>query len=145
MNKRNVYLASPFFNDKEIVFIEQVEHILESNPTFNVFSPRKLETPDFTPQTPEWAQHIFEADITHLDTADIVVAIIQDNYDDTGTSFEIGYAFATKKPVILVYNSANTQNLMLTQSCHAVVDGVEGLKAYDFDTMPRSTYSGKYF
>jgi nucleoside 2-deoxyribosyltransferase len=145
MKKMNIYLASPFFNEKEIMFIEQVEHILENNPMLDVFSPRKLQTPEFRPQSPEWAQNIFEADITNLDKADVVVAIIQDNYDDTGTAFEIGYAYATKKPIVLVYNSANGQNLMLTQSCHALVDGIEGLKNYNFSEMPTSSYTGKYF
>lgn len=51
---------------------------------------------------------------------------------DTGTVWEMGFAFAVKKPVILftLADSIRSLNLMLTQSCVGVLPGYKALRQF---------------
>ena len=72
---------------------------------------------------------IFAADVGGIDWADGVVAIMDGPDPDSGTAWEVGYAFGTKKPLILVRTDlrspagdAGGYNAMLTQSATARID-----------------------
>lgn len=136
---KKIYLASPFFNEKEIKSMETVRDILRQK-GLDVFVPSENQsTKEFG--TLEWRKETFESDVNGIDNADVVVAIInQGNYDDSGTAWEIGYAFATKKPVVLVNVTGETINLMIADSLHALITSYEELLAYDFDKLEVKPY-----
>lgn len=137
---KKVYLASPFFNDKEIERMETVRDILRGK-GLDVFVPNEHQNPDFKFGSLEWRKATFESDVNGIDTADVMVAVIsQGNYDDSGTAWEIGYAYATKKPVILVNVTGETINLMIADSLHALITSYEELSAYDFNAMDKKPY-----
>ena len=140
---KRVYLASPFFNEKEIEYVEQVEKILGEK-GLNVFSPmrnqldEKLET-----GSRQWSIETFMNDLKYIKWAEIVVGIYHGNYSDSGTAWELGYAYASDKPVILVHVGENS-NLMVHEGSHANLT-LDELKDYDFNKLASSFYTGEMF
>jgi nucleoside 2-deoxyribosyltransferase len=139
---KRVYLASPFFNEKEITYVEQVEQILKEK-GLTVFSPMRNQMEHLEAGTRHWSIETFMNDVKFIKWAEIVVGIYHGNYSDSGTAWELGYAYATDKPVILVHVGENS-NLMVHEGAHANLT-IEELKEYDFDKLPSSFYSGAMF
>ncbi|MFD1205291.1 nucleoside 2-deoxyribosyltransferase [Sporosarcina contaminans] len=135
---KRVYLASPFFNDKEIGYLEQVEMMLDEK-GLKVFSPFR-HSADAEMGSRQWSIETFMDDIKHIKWAEVVVGIYHGNYSDSGTAWELGYAYATDKPVILIHVGENS-NLMVHEGAHANIT-LKELKDYDFDQLPSSFYSG---
>ena len=138
---KRVYLAAPFFNDTEVKNVEYVENVL-SEKGLSYFSPMRRENKG-EPGTKEWAYDIYEADITEIKNADVVVVLSYGNYDDSGTSWECGYAVGIGKPVVLVHIDRNgDSNLMM--HCGGLTNiYLDELADYDFDSMPVYEYTGK--
>ncbi|MBO4522299.1 MAG: nucleoside 2-deoxyribosyltransferase, partial [Methanomicrobium sp.] len=69
---------------------------------------------------------IFEYNLKALDECDIVVAVVDGADADSGTAWEIGYAYAVKKRVILLRTDfrrvgrSEAVNLMLEESGEVV-------------------------
>lgn len=138
---KKIYLAAPFFNESEIARVDKVKEILR-NKGLEVFVPMEHQNPQFEFGSMEWRKATFKNDVDHIDWADLVVAIIANgNYDDSGTAWELGYAYATNKPVILVNPTGETINLMIADSLHALIQSYAGLEKYDFDTLERKEYT----
>ena len=137
---KKVYLASPFFDDAELERIDKVKEILDSK-GLEVFSPKEHQNEHLEFGSIEWRKATFENDVKHIDWCDVVVAIIcKGNYDDSGTAWELGYAYATNKPVVLVNITGETINLMIADSIHALITSYDELKEYDFEKMEKKPY-----
>ena len=134
-----IYLASPFFNEKELEHVEEAEALLRDL-GHTVFSPRENQLPMVEFGSFEWRTNVFRNDIKHIHWADYVFGIIGDNYDDTGTAMELGYAYAISKPVLLFNPSGNIINLMLTDSLHAYFEDWGDVAKYDFENLPILPY-----
>lgn len=144
----NIYLASPFFSDDQIARVQRVEQALTSNKTVaNFFSPRLAEPSDLEYGSLPWRDFIFKNDIKHLDEATVVVAVVDffDDHVDSGTAFEIGYAHAIKKPVIIVQEKGNKLNLMISESLTYYTQSVEALETYDFTQLKQNIFTGNVF
>ena len=138
-----IYIAGPFFNEKEINNVKYVEKLL-SDRGISYFSPMRHKVEDEEPGTIAWAKKIFEIDTTAMEDCDAVLILYYGNYSDTGTAWECGYAYAKGKPVLLVHIDGNDSNLMMHCGCHSNIDLSE-LAGYDFDSMPVYYYTGKMF
>ena len=137
---KKVYLASPFFDDSELERVNKVKEILDSK-GLEVFSPKEHQNEHLEFGSIEWRKATFENDVKHIDWCDVVVAIIcKGNYDDSGTAWELGYAYATNKPVVLVNITGETINLMIADSIHALITSYDELKEYDFEKMEKKPY-----
>ena len=137
---KKVYLASPFFDDAELERVDKVKEILVSK-GLDVFSPKEHQNEHLEFGSIEWRKATFENDVKHIDWCDVVVAIIcKGNYDDSGTAWELGYAYATNKPVVLVNITGETINLMIADSIHALITSYDELKEYDFEKMEKKPY-----
>ena len=137
---KKVYLASPFFDDAELERVDKVKEILDSK-GLEVFSPKEHQNEHLEFGSIEWRKATFENDVKHIDWCDVVVAIIgKGNYDDSGTAWELGYAYATNKPVVLVNITGETINLMIADSIHALITSYDELKEYDFEKMEKKPY-----
>lgn len=134
-----IYLASPFFCPEELEHVEQLEKMLREL-GHEVFSPREAQLPELEFGSFEWRTNVFRNDLNHIKWADIVVGIVKDNYDDTGTAWELGASYILGKPVYLYNPSGNIINLMLTDSLHGYFESVEEIKAYDFEKAPPKPY-----
>ncbi|WP_225229126.1 nucleoside 2-deoxyribosyltransferase [Paenibacillus gallinarum] len=154
MNKVKVYLASPFFSEEQVDRVQRVEKALENNPYVGeFFSPRLEQLTHLTMYTAEWADAVYRNDVKHVDWADVVVAVIdyegetelhgaRHGHVDSGTAFEIGYAIAKGKPVIIIHEKSGIVNLMISQSCHAYLESAEAVADYHFINMPKMPFTG---
>lgn len=142
-NIKKIYLAGPFFNEKEIKNVEYAEKVLQEK-GLSFFSPMRHSV-EAGRGTPEWARMIFEMDRDEIKKADVVVALYYGAYSDTGTAWECGYAAALGIPVVLVHADREAgSNLMMHAGCTTNID-LEDLADYDFDQMPVYEYTGKMF
>lgn len=152
MNKNNVYLAGPFFNDLQKHYEEQVAYALHNNVSVgNIFRPSQLEFKEEF-GSKDWKASVFETDITAINNSDIVVMIANfHNVDDeiisdTGTTFELGYARGTGKPIILVYFDNEKEpedkilNVMIDMGAQVHIAGsvdsvMKELTSFDFNNI----------
>lgn len=134
-----IYLAAPFFNQTELSHVEAIEKILRSQ-GHTVFSPRENQLPQFEFGSYEWRTNVFRNDVNHIKWCDAVVSIVGDNYDDTGTAWELGASFILGKPIYLYNPTGNIINLMLTDSLHGYFESLTSLSFYDFETAPPKPY-----
>ncbi len=125
-----VYLAAPLFSEAERSYNATLAARLEEN-LFEVYVPQEAGDDSGTRGNP--AQDIlFEKNLQALKDADIVVAIIDGADADSGTAWEMGYAFAVEKPVIALRTDFRRighhehVNLMLERSS-SVVTSVDQL------------------
>jgi nucleoside 2-deoxyribosyltransferase len=139
---KRVYLASPFFNNREIKNVKLVAELLKSK-GLEVFEPMENQMEHAEPQSRQWSIETFRNDVKFIDWAEVVVAVYDGNYSDSGTAWEMGYAYATNKPVIVIH-VGDSSNLMVHEAAHANLYLTE-LVDYDFDKLPSSFYEGKMF
>lgn len=147
---KSVYLASPFFSDKQKERIYQVKEALVKNKTIDsekIFIPHEHEYQEAEFVSFEWQKATFQLDVSQIYAADLVVAIVdykmeetKENEPDSGTAFEIGFAYGTRTPVAVVqFDPEKEVNLMIAQALTAYFDvskdGLEQLATYDFDKM----------
>lgn len=135
-----IYLASPFFNDEEIKYVEQAEKILRDR-GFEVYSPREHEIRNETVGTVAWSKATFLEDRYAIDICDVVVMLYHGNYSDSGTAWECGYAYGIDTPVIVVHLGGNS-NLMVHEGCRSNIT-MDELENYDFEKMPVEKYMGE--
>lgn len=136
-----IYIASPFFNEEEMRTVKRAERILKDK-GYEVFSPRLHEVRDESAGTPEWSKETFKLDKAEIDASIFVVALYWGSVSDSGTAWEIGYAYGTGKPVIVVH-MAEDSNLMVHEGSYTNLLGLDELTAYDFRIMERNSYTGK--
>ena len=137
-----VYVASPFFNQEEIGLVNRVAAILKEK-GLQTFLPMENQLDHLEAGSRHWSIEIFMNDLKFINWADIVVAIYHGNYSDSGTAWELGYAYAHGKPVIVVHVGENS-NLMVHEGAHANLT-LEQLENYDFNKMESSFYTGDMF
>ena len=116
-----VYFAGPLFTTPEQAWNAEVAAALRAA-GHEVFLPQDQEPG-------QDASGIFATDVGGIDWADVLVAIMDGPDPDSGTAWEVGYAYGTKKPVVLVRTDIRTMagdagayNPMLTQAATARVD-----------------------
>lgn len=137
-----IYLASPFFNPEQLERVEAVEKILDEKEQM-VFSPRKAQYGELEFGTPEWRTAVYRNNVLHIEGADLVVAIYDE--EDSGTMWEIGYAVGLGIPVIVFKETEQPVNLMISDSLHAFVGSREELANYDLESKPSIEYTGEVF
>lgn len=145
MSNIKLYLASPFFNERELACVRQAEEILFAR-GFEVFSPRLNEVRTPPENRAAWSRDTFLNDRRYLEWADVVVMLYHGGYSDSGTAWEAGYACGKGKPVVAVHVGAEADgsNLMIHESAAANIT-LEELRSYDFVSLPHKPYKGKMF
>lgn len=136
---KKIYLASPFFNEKEVEIMENVLRILRSK-GLEVFAPYEHQNKHLEFGSLEWREATFNGDMEGIYNADIVVAILDGNMMDSGTAYECGIAFENKIPLVCVNIEKKAINLMIAQSIHAILSSYEELEAYDFNKLEKIKY-----
>lgn len=135
-----VYLAASFGEKNSIKRknVEEAAKIIESK-GLKVYKPWTYEIPhawDY-PNT-EWGEMVFANDVKAIDDAKLVVVLSYGRESTAGTNWEAGYAFGTGKLVIVVEMTDKIMSLMVSNGMYARVKGLDGLRQYDFVSMPRS-------
>jgi nucleoside 2-deoxyribosyltransferase len=152
------YIAAPFFNDVQLGAVKALELIIEEHghqyhsPRLH---PRNAGASKLEKLTQDQAEEIFQDDVKgivhsnaviatldwllpendvvqHVRTTGSEVKVTPLNLPDTGTVFEMGYAYSYGRPIFgLTYRPVGDRlNLMLTQSCKAVIYGLDQLRGF---------------
>jgi len=128
-----VYLAAPLFSTAERRFNAWLSEMLADH-FFSVYLPQDAGEEGCC-RTTEAQEEMFSRHCEALSRSDVVVAVIDGADADSGTSWEMGYAFARGIPVISVrtdFRRAGAHehvNLMLEQSSRVVRNEGELLEA----------------
>jgi nucleoside deoxyribosyltransferase len=130
MNKYKVYIAGPFFNDEERDRMIRLKKYLSGKAfqkDFEFFFPMDsvVAKADQLPN-PEWAKKVFESDKDELLKADAVIAIYDKHYSDSGTAWELGYAYGLNIPVKLLCTDLNSDNSLMTMCAADEIFDFEG-------------------
>lgn len=116
---KTVYLAAPLFSEAECDFNRKLKGELHSL-GFKVFLPQ--EDSNNVHDKTNRQKIIFNKNLTGIENSDLIVAVIDGADVDSGTAWEIGYAFAKGKPVIGLRTDfrtlgiEGTVNLMIERS-----------------------------
>ena len=89
-----LYFAGPLFTTPERTWNAEVVAALRAA-GHEVFLPQEKEPG-------KDAAGIFATDVGGIDWADVLVAIMDGPDPDSGTSWEVGYAYGSQKPIVLV-------------------------------------------
>jgi nucleoside 2-deoxyribosyltransferase len=137
-----VYLAAPLFSEAERAYNLSIAGQLR-NDFFNVYLPQEAGD-DSAARNKEEQVRIFSENLKALENADIIVAIIDGADADSGTAWEMGYAYAHGKPVIALRTDFRRSgghekvNLMLEESSAVVTSTVELLEAIKSPSLGKS-------
>jgi nucleoside 2-deoxyribosyltransferase len=101
VTKKKIYVAGPLFSSHERGFLEEIVKTLSEKLSIDsikdIFLPHR--------DAGEVDAHrknrgfIFDEDIKRLDEADIIIALLDGPDVDSGTSIELGYAYAREKEI----------------------------------------------
>lgn len=116
-DKINVYVAGPFFHEGERERIEKVVHFFNTGEragNYELFVPMEHFIPDGDRMSNmEWGKAVFKMDTEALENADLVVAVYDKHYSDSGTAWELGYAYGLGIPVILLCTDLTVDNSIM--------------------------------
>ncbi|MGB9132274.1 MAG: nucleoside 2-deoxyribosyltransferase [Methanosarcina sp.] len=100
MNKKKmIYLAGPLFTHAELEFNRRLKDMFLKK-GFSVFLPQEDAEDAASERERQNQECIFQKCVEGVDSSDIVVAVLDGVDVDSGTAWEIGYAYARGKPVI---------------------------------------------
>ena len=138
-----IYVASPLFSAEEKLVINQVAGVLHQR-GFETYLPMEHGVPDAWSYTNAvWAQKMFTLDKEAIDECDAVLCIYYGMNSDSGTAWEVGYAYGTGKPVV-VYHAYDTEteigSLMICNGSAQNVDKIynipDAFNLKDVTTLP---------
>ena len=137
-----VYLAAPLFSEGERAYNLSIARSLRNN-FFDVFLAQETGDDSHTRDKEEQSR-IFSENLQALEKSDIVIAVIDGADADSGTAWEMGYAYAQKKQVIALRTDFRRAgmyekvNLMLEESAIIVTSTLELLEAIKSPLMDKT-------
>ena len=109
--KPQVYLAGPFFDTAQVWFIEEARTNLREM-GFKVFSP-------FHDIGMGAAVDVVKLDIDGIKNSDILFAVVDGL--DAGTIYEVGYARALDKPVVILCERESEESMKMAEGTACVI------------------------
>lgn len=133
---KKIYLATPLSGDKRVDMSKAAVILRDAG--FEVYCPVEHKIPNAWdyPNT-EWGLMVFQSDIDAINSADLVVMLSYGRMSTAGANWEAGYSFGIGKQVIIVEMTNEVMSLMVANGRYATIKGLEGLKNYDWKTMPK--------
>ncbi|HJH32327.1 MAG TPA: nucleoside 2-deoxyribosyltransferase [Methanosarcinaceae archaeon] len=130
---KTIYLAAPLFSEAEREFNNKIrDQMVERG--FSVFLPQEDSNDTTDMRHQEKQNYIFRQNLEAIDNSDIIIAVLDGGSDvDSGTAWELGYAFAIKKPVLglktdfRTLGPEGTVNLMIEVSVDALTTDISEL------------------
>ncbi len=105
-----VYIAEPLFTPGERKYAEEIDELVR-NLGFNTYLPHR--DAGIFERGKSSSKTFFENDLKELKECAFVVAILNGTDVDSGTAWEIGYAYAMGKPVYGILEDTRKPNLDL--------------------------------
>ena len=136
---KNIYIAGPLFNAHERSYLELIASELEGS-GYKCFLPHRDQSGIVEPElegtnmSQATKDKIFNADLTALKDADLIVVLVTGQDIDSGTAAEIGFTYANGKPIITITAyERRFRNLfvdgMITQSVDSIEDVVTSIQS----------------
>jgi len=127
--KTRIYLASPFFNEKERKEKDKICQRL-INLGYEVIDPQNTgNVVSWELNNNDWANKVYNKDVAAIASADAVVAIDWGLYGDCGTAFEVGLASMQGLPVLII---APDETLTQPHSLMVVQTGINFISTSRF-------------
>lgn len=120
-----IYMAGAFFRPEAKTKIDSLVEQMRGH-GYDVFVPQEHTIPNAWEMSQEdWAEAVFKMDIAAIQDCDMVYAVYDGLYSDSGTAWEIGYAYALGKHIAINVNeNVNDMSIMPFASA----DFIEGDK-----------------
>lgn len=154
MDGKRFYLASGWFSESQKSMLEKAKKALTNNNTVDVensyipldnqYKGLLVENDESLLHDVEWQTGTFFGDCGGVDYSDFVLALIDSKNVDEGTAWEMGYAFAQHKPVVVVINSDEPLNLMIAKGCAQVIN-IDELADFNFKSIKNKPFEGAVF
>ena len=128
---KKIYIAGPLFTEGERILLEKIDEICRLS-GFDTYLPHR-DAGLFTREE-ESSRKFFERDLKEIEESSLIVAILNGQDTDSGTSWEIGYGFAKDKPVIgyisdtRKYDPKIQLNPMIFNSLESLAINIDELK-----------------
>lgn len=129
---KKIYFAGPLFSTIEREFNVKLTLALRDL-GHQVFLPQESSVNMKKRTVEEFdAKAIFDSDMHGLDWSDCMIVLLDGTMPDPGVCFEMGYAYANRKPIYGLRTDIRGTNdllvnLMLTRSCHYIYSNVQHL------------------
>jgi len=124
-----IYLAGPLFSEAERQFNKKFKLILTKN-GFNVFLPQENEVYGCDTKN----EQMFSNYLNILNKCDIIVAVLDGGLDvDSGTAWEVGYAYSKGIPIFglrtdfRTFDDSSKINLMIEECLTYLATDIEDL------------------
>jgi nucleoside 2-deoxyribosyltransferase len=153
--KPKVFIAAPFFNSGQVAVVERIEQLCEKNglPFYSARLHAGTVPPEKKKDPTAW-KPVFANDVQGIHDSDFLVAVLDYKFPnedgglyvhepgfvddafpieipDTGTVWEMGYAFSIGRPVVgFTLRSVEKLNLMLMLGVRGIVEGYEHLDTF---------------
>lgn len=126
-----IYLAAPFFTTPQLEIVQKLEALLRDT-THEWYSPRSEGTLVNMSHEERAAQksYIFQSNVSRLTWCEAILAVVDGR--DTGTTWELGYAFAEQKWIFTYTEEGFGLNVMIQQSVEAHLKGIEQASKFLF-------------
>ncbi len=116
-----IYLAGSCSSEQRTLMVNIAKHLRDNG--YEVYCPFELKIENAWDYSQEdWSQLVFEADKNAIDTANIFLMITPGRIGTAGTNWEQGYAFATKKRIIVIQYTDCPTSLMTYCACNTFVN-----------------------
>lgn len=114
-----VYIASPFFNEKQLNSVKVVERILDEA-KIEYHSPRSVGVlKDMNKEEKmNSMKRIFDSNLDEMDNCTHMIAILNDR--DTGTLVEFGYFLGVDRKIVYFADDVSFVSVMLAQGAFAI-------------------------
>lgn len=128
----SVYIAGPLFTQGERDLLEQIEQVCRKH-GYQTYLPHRDAGVFVRGETP--SSFFFDKDVIELEKADLVVAVLNGIEVDSGTAWEMGYAYARAKRLIGYvsdsrrYDPAQQFNPMVINSLNGLAQSLDELEA----------------
>lgn len=122
---KKIYFAGPLFTMAEKQFnIDFTNKIIELIPEINIILPQERAPSLLNKENGFYL--VFQDCLAMIDEADLILAILDGPDADSGTSVELGYAYAIQKPIIGIRTDFRISedrglNLMLSNICTELI------------------------
>ena len=122
-----IYLAGPLFTLAERrLNVELAAELAKAMPRAEIILPQTRAAKFVTNGKMDFEDVVRDC-IRSIDIADAIVAILDGSDSDSGTSWECGYAYARRKPIVGVRSDLRSSedgglNAMLQRTCDRVIE-----------------------
>lgn len=127
-----VYVAGPLFTQGERDLLEQIDRLCRDC-GYQTYLPHRDAGVFIRGVTP--SSFFFQTDLLQLERADLVIAVLNGAEVDSGTAWEMGYAYAKGKRLLgwvsdsRLYDPASQLNPMIVNSVATLVQTLEETRA----------------